>query len=102
MKFPHRPVRFQVALNLEPILVSGPMRRKNPMRTPVFLIVCLALLLLASKSFAQQSSAINGAVTDESGGVVPNAQVMVTNTGQGTVFTAITNNAGEYSVPALE
>jgi Carboxypeptidase regulatory-like domain/TonB-dependent Receptor Plug Domain len=102
MKFPHGPVRFQVALNLEPILVSGPMRRKNPVRTPVFLIVCLALLLLASKSFAQQSSAINGAVTDESGGVVPNAQVMATNTGQGTVFTAITNNAGEYSVPALE
>jgi Carboxypeptidase regulatory-like domain/TonB-dependent Receptor Plug Domain len=53
-------------------------------------------------SSAQQASAINGAVTDESGGAVPNAQVTVTNTGQGTIFKAMTNSAGEYSVPALE
>ncbi len=51
--------------------------------------------------FAQQSSAINGQVTDPSGGAIPNAQVTLTLTGQGTVFNATTNNAGEYSVPAL-
>ena len=64
-----------------------------------FLILAL---LLPCASFAQQSSAINGSVTDESGGVVPNAQVTLTNTGQGTVFKTTTNAVGEYSLPALE
>ncbi len=58
-------------------------------------------LVLPSSLFAQQSSAINGQVTDSSGGAIPNAQVTLTLTGQGTVFNATTNNAGEYSVPAL-
>jgi Carboxypeptidase regulatory-like domain/TonB-dependent Receptor Plug Domain len=61
----------------------------------------LCLLLPCSLS-AQQSGAINGAVTDVSGGAIPNAQVTITNMGQGTAFNATTNSAGEYSVPALE
>jgi hypothetical protein len=66
--------------------------------------ILLLLLCLAAPGalFAQQSSSIDGAVTDESGGAVPNAQVTLTNTGQGTIFKAVTNAAGEYSVPALE
>ena len=35
---------------------------------------------------AQQSGSINGAVTDESGGAIPNAQVMLTNAAQGTTL----------------
>ena len=66
------------------------------------LLLLLLCLCVPGASFAQQSSAINGAVTDESGGAVPNAQVTLTNTGQGAVFKAVTNAAGEYSVPALE
>ena len=58
-------------------------------------------LVLPSSLLAQQASAINGQVTDPSGGAIPNAQVTLTLTGQGTVFKATTNNAGEYSVPAL-
>jgi hypothetical protein len=66
------------------------------------ILLLLLCLWVPGASFAQQSSAINGAVTDESGGAVPNAQVTLTNTGQGVVFKAVTNAAGEYSVPALE
>jgi hypothetical protein len=67
------------------------------------LLTALAfLLLLPLCLYAQQSSSINGAVTDESGGVVPNAQISLTRTGQETVFKAVTNSTGEYSIPALE
>src|SRR5271165_3383806 len=45
-------------------------------------VLCLAL---PCSLFAQQSGTINGQVTDETGGAIPNAQVTVTDTGQGTV-----------------
>ncbi len=63
---------------------------------------CSCVSCVPGASFAQQSSAINGAVTDESGGAVPNAQVTLPVTGQGAVFKVVTNAAGEYSVPALD
>ena len=66
-----------------------------------YLLVAL-LLLLPNLLVAQQSSAINGAVTDPTGAAVQNATVTLTNTGQHTTFNAITNTAGEYSIPALE
>ena len=66
--------------------------------------VCLQFFALCSpaRCFAQQSSAISGQVTDPTGGAIPNAQVTLTKSGQGTIFKATTNSAGEYSVPALE
>jgi hypothetical protein len=51
---------------------------------------------------AQQSGSINGAVTDETGGAIPGAEVKLTNAAQGTVFTATTNSGGDYSFPSLE
>ena len=51
---------------------------------------------------AQQSGNLNGTVTDESGSAIANAQVTVTNTGEGNVFKTATNSVGEYSAPALE
>ena len=66
-----------------------------------YIVFCLCLLPPCSL-FAQQSGAINGAVTDPSGGAIPNAEVTVTNTAQGTALKVTTNSAGEYSVPALE
>ena len=62
---------------------------------------CL-LLLMPCALLAQQSGSINGAVTDESGGAIPNAQVVLTNASQGTTTNATTNSAGDYSFPALE
>ena len=73
----------------------------SPPQTLRYLLLGLSLAL-PCPLFAQQSGAINGAVTDESGGAIPNAQVTVINAGQGTVFKTVTNSAGEYSAPALE
>ena len=69
--------------------------------TLIWLIICVTLLMpVAAK--AQQSSSIDGLITDGSGGAVANAQVTLTDAGQGTVFTATTNSVGEYSIPALQ
>lgn len=63
----------------------------------------LAVLLLVPCSlFAQQSSSINGSVTDQAGAAIAHAAVTVTNTGQGTSAKVVSNSVGEYSVPALE
>jgi hypothetical protein len=55
---------------------------------------CL-LLFLPGALLAQQSGSINGAVTDESGGAIPNAQVVLTNAAQGTTYNATSNNSGD-------
>ncbi len=65
----------------------------------LLLVVCF---VLPSALVAQQSGAINGSVTDESGGAIPGAQVSLTKTGQGTVSTTTTSSAGEYYFSALE
>ena len=44
---------------------------------------------------------ITGVVVDSSGAVIPNVQVIITNTGTQTVFRATTNQAGDYSVGQL-
>ncbi len=65
-------------------------------------IVVVLLLLAPGLLVAQQSSAINGAVTDPSGAAIQNATVTLANVGQGTRISAVTNTAGEYSIPGLE
>src|SRR5271155_1532943 len=64
-------------------------------------LACL-LLFIPSVLRAQQSGSINGAITDESGGAIPNAKVVLTNAAQGTTYNATSNNSGEYTFPALE
>ncbi len=64
-------------------------------------LLCL-LFSIPCALTAQQSGSINGAVTDESGGAIPNAQVVLTNAAQGTTFNATSNSAGDYGFPALE
>ena len=64
--------------------------------------ISVALLGIASHVNAQQSSAISGTVTDESGGAIVNAEVTVVATSQRTAFKALTNSAGEYIVPTLQ
>ena len=68
-----------------------------------FLAVMTALLLLAGLALGQvKSSTITGAVTDPSGAVVPNADVVVMNQQTNIQVAVKTNAAGEYAVPYLE
>src|ERR1700733_8706527 len=70
-------------------------------RLAAFGLACL-LLFVPGVVLAQQSGSIKGTVTDESGGAIPNAQVVLTNTAQGTTYNATSNSGGDYTFPALE
>ena len=63
---------------------------------------CVLFLALALSVFAQApSGVISGTVTDQSGGVIPNATVTITDKAAGAARSLTTNNAGLYSAPSL-
>ncbi|MGH9325651.1 MAG: carboxypeptidase regulatory-like domain-containing protein [Terriglobia bacterium] len=67
------------------------------------LTAALLLLVFTVGSKAQSTfGSITGTVTDPSGAVVPNAQVLVTNEGTGAVRTVNTSSAGVFNVPDLD
>ena len=72
------------------------------LRTALVLAFACASLLLSAPSRAQSVyGSIFGTVTDKTGAAVPGATVTVTDESKGTVVTATSNGAGDYSVPHL-
>ena len=77
------------------------------MRTPRLLVsnltVCLVVgLLLPVGAFAQTGAAsLTGIVSDQSGAAVPGASVVATNQATNVEYTAISNEAGNYTVTSL-
>ena len=67
----------------------------------IALVVSMACLVGVGQAWAQTSS-LQGTVTDESGGVIPGADITVTNPETGEIRTAVSNDAGFYSVPLLK
>jgi hypothetical protein len=68
------------------------------------LVLLTAVALLWSTSASAQLAGkgeIKGIVTDTSGAVVPGATVTATSTTQGTTFTRVTSNAGEFDLSPL-
>ena len=64
---------------------------------PALLTVAVAV----SPAFAQTgTSSISGTVTDNSGGVIPGATVVVTPEA-GASFNTVTNSQGVFAIPAL-
>ncbi len=61
----------------------------------------IVFLFLSSCLFAQSgsSSAVNGTVADQSGAVVPNATVEISNPVSGFKRTTTTDNSGKFSIP---
>jgi hypothetical protein len=74
---------------------------KNILKTG---LVCLVLLALTGALALAQvaSGTISGIVTDESGAVIPNATVTITNKATNIARTATTNAEGFFSAPALQ
>src|SRR5215510_10566424 len=70
-----------------------------------FVAVAVLLLsgLLSTDVFAQGAStaSIAGVVVDTGGGVVPGADVTITNNGTKETFSAVTSGQGVFSVPSL-
>src|SRR5437868_7716185 len=61
----------------------------------------LLIAFLALPVLAQFRSSIEGTVTDPSGGVVPDAQVTLTNIDTGVTATAQSNSEGLFRFPSL-
>ncbi len=71
----------------------------RPIRLAAIVLVALLLPLL---SFGQAvSGTIVGTVTDPSGASVANAQITIVLNGQGTVYTSVTNESGNFTEPNL-
>ena len=69
------------------------------------LTLCLFVAACGAASLAAQSAgsgAITGTLTDSSGGVIPGATIVVTDTDTGAVRTVTTNGAGFFNVPFLQ
>ena len=67
------------------------------------LLILMAIFAATPLALAQQTSiAISGTVTDSTGAVVPNAQVVVQNVQTGIKRSTETNGQGQYSVPNLD
>lgn len=69
-----------------------------------FLVCCAMLAVSAVVAFAQAGTGgtISGTVTDQTGAIVPNVKVTITNTDTGQTFQATTNSAGQYVIPDLQ
>jgi hypothetical protein len=66
-------------------------------------IVLVMLLLIAGFSAAQSSTGtIQGSVADDTGAVIPNASVTITNLGTNRAVTVTSNGEGLFSQPSLD
>src|SRR5216117_2120945 len=64
--------------------------------------VAVAVLLLAGSAAAQTSTAtLTGTVRDSSGAVLPGVSLVVTDTLRGTSQSTMSNDTGNYTIPAL-
>src|ERR1700730_7417561 len=80
--------------------VSAPVRYKN--FTWVFTALCMVALLFCSPALPQGNTGrILGVVTDQSGGYVANASVVVTDVHRGTSRNLITDDSGSYVATGL-
>ena len=71
------------------------------MRTIYSLLVCLALAAPAWAQSQAANGAIEGTISDSSGGVLPGVTITVTNIDTGASRTIITNDKGLYRAPLL-
>ena len=69
--------------------------------SPAFLLRLIALCTVATTICFAQTSGIQGVITDSTGGVIPAADVTVTNVATGVEYEAQSNETGLYSVPFL-
>jgi len=72
-------------------------------RTSLFVLaahlaVCLLLLSASLRLDAQALSGVTGTVTDESGAVIADAKVTVTNNSTNVVNTTVTSSAGTFTI----
>ncbi len=84
------------------VFLSSVFASKRAVRLWFVIFALSSVLILGSRGFAQTASGlISGVVQDESGAVVPGANVTVTNVETGITRSVSTDSAGRYRVPGL-
>lgn len=77
---------------------------RSPRVSPVmgiWLSFLLALALMSSAAYGQSTASIVGTATDQSGAVIPNARITITNIETGLVRSTTTNSTGSYAAHEL-
>ena len=64
-------------------------------------LLCLATITSATMAYGQVTTALSGTVTDTSGAVLPGADIVAKADETGTTFTAVTNDHGNFTIPAI-
>src|ERR1700722_6514231 len=64
-------------------------------------ILCVLGVLYAGSAWASVGGSITGTIKDPAGRVIPNAEVLVRETGKGIIYQARTNSGGHYTFPVL-
>src|SRR6476646_10375110 len=64
-------------------------------------LLCLVTITSATMAYGQVTSSLSGTITDTSGAVLPGADVVAKSDDTGTTFTAVTNDHGYFSIPAM-
>lgn len=77
------------------------MSGESKYRALTTLIVGMVLLLLPVTGRCQATGTLTGAVKDQSGAIVPNAAVRVTNEATRAIWSSVTTGAGLYTLPDL-
>ena len=72
------------------------------MRHQHWLVLTLAVIFTFAAVNAQTTGTVSGVVQDETGGVIPGAEVTAVNTGTSATRTVISDDAGRYRIPQLE
>ncbi|HUS11499.1 MAG TPA: carboxypeptidase regulatory-like domain-containing protein [Pyrinomonadaceae bacterium] len=74
---------------------------RSGLRVFCFVLIAALFLLPGAGARAQSTSSLQGTVTDEKGGVVPNATITVRNLATASERVTHTDEAGNYQLPAL-
>jgi Carboxypeptidase regulatory-like domain/TonB dependent receptor len=92
---------FEAKVNVPWNLREG---RVSAFFAATWLTALLMLLTLGTRTAHAQLDAatLNGTVTDATGAVIPDATVTITNAGTGVSRATVSNQAGDFSVPALD
>jgi hypothetical protein len=77
------------------------MRTTRPLLSSALIALAVTLLVPGSVRAQTGAASITGIVSDQSGAAVPGATVTATNEATGVTYTAVSNDAGNYTVTAL-
>src|SRR4051794_40573462 len=98
---PYRCFSFPFSIQSRNFRVTFQLQRRAPMKRFTVVVAMLLLLIAAIPLAAQeQTSAIQGTITDAAGAALPGVTVEAVNQ-RGQRFTSVTDSSGSYRMPAV-